>query len=175
MFTFSGDVMLHLQSLSPADIKGIRQSWGLAKDAAPFEVHGPAFYRLYDRDIFYLYCIRKTLLFSKNVWESSSMETSLQSHGGPFTPGWPHGVTEVLVSVIIPEMMSISQYVRFVKHTATVFRFLDKCVEDLDNPTQTIEKFRRVTKIHAVQGLGVRDFVIIKGHWKDPPAIVKAI
>ena len=54
MFTFSGDVMLHLQSLSPADIKGIRQSWGLAKDAAPFEVHGPAFYRLYDRDIFYL-------------------------------------------------------------------------------------------------------------------------
>ena len=54
MFTFTGDVMLHLQCLSPADIKGVRQSWGLAKDAAPFEVHGPAFYRLYDRDIFYL-------------------------------------------------------------------------------------------------------------------------
>ena len=68
-----------------------------------------------------------------------------------------------VASVIIIDMMSISQYVRFVKHTATVFRFLDKCVEDLDNPTQTIEKFRRITKIHAVQGLGVRDFVIIKG------------
>ena len=49
------------------------------------------------------------------------------------------------------------------KHTATVFRFLDKVVEDLDNPKETIEKFRRVTKIHAVQGLGVKDFVIIKG------------
>ena len=48
MFTFTGDVMLHLQYLSPTDIKGIRQSWGLAKDAAPFEVHGPAFYRLYE-------------------------------------------------------------------------------------------------------------------------------
>ena len=44
----SGDVMLHLQSLSSTDIQGIRHSWGLAKDAAPFEVHGPAFYRLYD-------------------------------------------------------------------------------------------------------------------------------
>ena len=32
--------------LSSADIAAIRQSWGLAKDAAPFEVHGPAFYQL---------------------------------------------------------------------------------------------------------------------------------
>ena len=44
-----------------------------------------------------------------------------------------------------------------------MFRFLDKCMEDLDNPTQTFENFRLVTKIHAVQGLGVKDFVIIKG------------
>lgn len=44
---FSGNVMLHLYSLSSTDIQAIRHSWGLAKDAAPFEVHGPAFYRLY--------------------------------------------------------------------------------------------------------------------------------
>ena len=53
------------------------------------------------------------------------------------------------------------------KHTATVFRFLDKVVEDLDNPKGTIEKFRRVTQIHAVQGLGVKDFAIIKGVLKN--------
>ena len=52
---------------------------------------------------------------------------------------------------------------RFVKHTATVFRFLDKCVGDLDNPIQTVENFRLVTRIHALQGLGIKDFVIIKG------------
>ena len=44
-----------------------------------------------------------------------------------------------------------------------MFRFLDKCMEDLDNPTQTFLIFRLVTKIHAVQGLGVKDFVNIKG------------
>ena len=32
--------------LSSADIAAIRHSWGLAKEAAPFEVHGPAFYQL---------------------------------------------------------------------------------------------------------------------------------
>ena len=32
--------------LSSADIAAIRHSWGLAKEAAPFEVHGPAFYHL---------------------------------------------------------------------------------------------------------------------------------
>ena len=53
------------------------------------------------------------------------------------------------------------------KHTATVFRFLDKCVEDLDNPRQTFENFRLVTKIHAIQGLGIKDFVIIKGPYKQ--------
>ena len=69
----------------------------------------------------------------------------------------------------LPRYLSVSSswhdvtIVRFVKHTATVFRFLDKVVEDLDNPKETIDMFRRVTKIHAVQGLGVKDFVIIKG------------
>ena len=52
---------------------------------------------------------------------------------------------------------------RFVKHTATVFRFLDKCVEELDDPKQTFENFRYLTKTHAIQGLGIKDFVIIKG------------
>ena len=41
------DVTFKQFSLSATDIKAIRQSWGLAKDAAPFEVHGPAFYHLY--------------------------------------------------------------------------------------------------------------------------------
>ena len=59
--------------------------------------------------------------------------------------------------------VDLSQDDRFVRHTATVFRFLDKCVEDLDNPGQTFENFRHVTKIHAIQGLGIKDFVIIKG------------
>ena len=58
------------------------------------------------------------------------------------------------------EMLSLS---RFVKHTATVFRFIDKMVDDLDNPMQTIENFRLATRIHALQGLGIKDFVIIKG------------
>ena len=49
------------------------------------------------------------------------------------------------------------------KHTATVFRFIDKCVDDLDNPIQTVENFRLATRIHALQGLGIKDFVIIKG------------
>ena len=40
-------IMLDLHTLSTKDIKAIRQSWGLAKDAAPFEVHGPAFYKLW--------------------------------------------------------------------------------------------------------------------------------
>ena len=73
---------------------------------------------------------------------------------------------------------------RFVKHTATVFRFLDKCVSDLDTPSQVIDNFRLATKIHAIQvswgecaqtdcdmaviyyysqGLGIKDFKIIKG------------
>ena len=34
--------------------QAIRQSWGLAKDAAPFEVHGPAFYHLYK--LFTIHC-----------------------------------------------------------------------------------------------------------------------
>ena len=41
------DVTFKEFSLSATDIKAIRQSWSLAKDAAPFEVHGPAFYHLY--------------------------------------------------------------------------------------------------------------------------------
>ena len=49
------------------------------------------------------------------------------------------------------------------KHTVTVFRFLDKCVKDLDSSSQTIENFRNVTQIHSIQGLGIQDFVIIKG------------
>ena len=42
---FPDDIMFET-FLSSADIAAIRQSWGLAKDAAPFEVHGPAFYHL---------------------------------------------------------------------------------------------------------------------------------
>ena len=70
------------------------------------------------------------------------------------------------------------------KHTAMVFRFLDKCVSDLDTPSQVIDNFRLATKIHAIQvswgecaqtdcdmaviyyysqGLGIKDFKIIKG------------
>ena len=65
-----------------------------------------------------------------------------------------------------------------------VFRFLDKCVSDLDTPSQVIDNFRLATKIHAIQvswgecaqtdcdmaviyyysqGLGIKDFKIIKG------------
>ena len=65
-----------------------------------------------------------------------------------------------------------------------VFRFLDKCVSDLDTPSQVIDHFRLATKIHAIQvswgecaqtdcdmaviyyysqGLGIKDFKIIKG------------
>ena len=49
------------------------------------------------------------------------------------------------------------------KHTVTVFRFIDKCVNDLDNPTQLMDNIKLVAKIHAFQGIGVKDFVIIKG------------
>ena len=52
---------------------------------------------------------------------------------------------------------------RFVKHTVTVFHFIDKCVNDLDNPTQLMENLRLVAKIHLLQGIGVKDFIIIKG------------
>ena len=40
---------------------------------------------------------------------------------------------------------------RFVRHTATVFRFLDKCVADLSSPAQTVDNFRLATRIHALQ------------------------
>ena len=49
------------------------------------------------------------------------------------------------------------------KHTVTVFRFIDKCVNDLDNPKQIMENIKMVAKIHALQGIGVKDFIIIKG------------
>ena len=42
---FPDEIMLET-FLSSADIAAIRHSWGLAKEAAPFEVHGPAFYQL---------------------------------------------------------------------------------------------------------------------------------
>ena len=41
--------------------------------------------------------------------------------------------------------------IRFVRHTATVFRFLDKCVADLSSPVQTVDNFRLATRIHALQ------------------------
>ena len=41
--------------------------------------------------------------------------------------------------------------IRFVRHTATVFRFLDKCVADLSSPAQTVDNFRLATRIHALQ------------------------
>ena len=40
------EVSLSMTALSQSEIEAIRQSWGLAKAAAPFEVHGPAFYNL---------------------------------------------------------------------------------------------------------------------------------
>ena len=40
------EVLLEMTSLSPSEIEAIRQSWDLAKEAAPFETHGPAFYHL---------------------------------------------------------------------------------------------------------------------------------
>ena len=40
------EVFLEMNSLSTTDIQAIRQSWDLAKAAAPFETHGPAFYNL---------------------------------------------------------------------------------------------------------------------------------
>ena len=45
---------------------------------------------------------------------------------------------------------------RFVRHTATVFRFLDKCVADLSSPAQTVDNFRLATRIHALQVIVVR-------------------
>ena len=45
---------------------------------------------------------------------------------------------------------------RFVRHTATVFRFLDKCVADLSSPAQTVDNFRLATRIHALQVTAVK-------------------
>ena len=104
MFTFSGDVMLHLQSLSPADIKGIRQSWGLAKDAAPFEVHGPAFYRLYDRDIFYLLYKENSRYFFQRMFENHPPWRHHFNHMGGHLPLDDH--TE------LPRYLSLSSSLR---------------------------------------------------------------
>ena len=46
--------------------------------------------------------------------------------------------------------------IRFVRHTVTVFRFLDKCVADLSSPAQTVDNFRLATRIHALQVTAVK-------------------
>ena len=160
----SGDVMLNLHSLSSTDICGIRHSWGLAKNAAAFEVHGPAFYRLYEL-MLENYTHTWLILVKLRMFETHPPWRQHFNHMGGHLPLDDHTeVPRYLKCQDIWWVLSINSIsIRFVKHTATVFRFLDKCVADLDNPKQTIDNFRLVTKIHAIQGVGIKDFFIIKG------------
>ena len=115
----SGDVMLHLQSLSPSDIQGIRHSWGLAKDAAPFEVHGPAFYRLYEWWCFISCMFEQSFILFKEclglilhgdltstTWEVTYLWMTIQSYKGTWETDQVIGVKMISLNVNMPGLWS---------------------------------------------------------------------